>query len=358
MDKVFITDCEGPISKNDNAFEIAELYIPDGGEFFTRVSRYDDFLADVVKKLGYKAGDTLRLILPFLKAYDVTNRKMKEFSSQDILLVPGAPDTLRFVNEIMPSFIVSASYEHYIRALCEVVGFPFQNTYCTKVNMDGYEIGEYERRRLKKIAKEIVGMDVITIPDYATSLKEFLQKDRKIVKRLDEIFWKEIPRMKSGKMAEEVNPIGGSEKANAVKDIARRLDAELCDIMYVGDSITDVDPFQLVREGGGLTVSFNGNSYAIREAEVAVLSGNTIVTSILADVFNRGGKDGVISLVEDWTYPIINDYSLELYDKFCKIFPEELPQVELITKNNTKRLIKESGDFRKRVRGESIGKLG
>ena len=68
-DAVFITDCEGPISKNDNAFELTCHFIPDGDRFFTLISRYDDIQADIVKRPGYKPGDTLKLILPFLKAY-------------------------------------------------------------------------------------------------------------------------------------------------------------------------------------------------------------------------------------------------------------------------------------------------
>ncbi len=72
--KVFVSDCEGPISKNDNAFELASQFIPSGDRLFTQISRYDDILADIIKREDYKAGDTLKLILPFLKAYDVTKR--------------------------------------------------------------------------------------------------------------------------------------------------------------------------------------------------------------------------------------------------------------------------------------------
>jgi len=32
--------------------------------------------------------------------------------------------------------------------------------------------------------------------------------------------------------------------------------------MYVGDSITDAEAFRLMRDAGGLAVSFNGNGYA------------------------------------------------------------------------------------------------
>jgi len=71
--KLYATDCEGPISKNDNAYELCERFLPEGAAFFERVSRYDDYLADVVRKPGYRPGDTLRLILPFLRAYGVSD---------------------------------------------------------------------------------------------------------------------------------------------------------------------------------------------------------------------------------------------------------------------------------------------
>ena len=77
----FITDCEGPISKNDNALELATNFLPEGEKFFTQLSRYDDFLA-LTGREGYKAGDTLRLILPFLKAYGTTDKKIVEYFSQ------------------------------------------------------------------------------------------------------------------------------------------------------------------------------------------------------------------------------------------------------------------------------------
>ncbi|HSO26164.1 MAG TPA: energy-converting hydrogenase A, subunit R, partial [Methanobacteriaceae archaeon] len=67
--KIFITDCEGPLSINDNAFELAGHFIPQGENFFSKVSKYDDILVDEVKRPGYNAGDTLKLIIPFLIAY-------------------------------------------------------------------------------------------------------------------------------------------------------------------------------------------------------------------------------------------------------------------------------------------------
>ena len=357
--KLFITDCEGPISKNDNAFELSEHFVPDGDKFFALISRYDDVQADVVKRLGYKAGDTLRLVLPFFKAYGVTNKKMKEFSAQYILLVPGAKDTLRFVRGLMPSFIVSTSYEQYMRALCDAVAFPYTNVHCTQLDVDRYKLDGEEAEKLRRLRKETVAIPMIQIPVNATSIDDFSTRDKETIKRLDEIFWEEISGMNSGKMLEEVNPIGGSEKASAIRRIVRETGTDISETIYFGDSITDVQPFRLVKENEGLTVSFNGNKYAVREAEVAVLSGHTIITSVLAEVFSRLGREGVIGLVEEWSYSALRRYcSPGLQSRMVELYPKALPQVELITPNNRRRLIEESIAFRKTVRGEAVGGLG
>src|SRR5690606_31791906 len=109
---IFISDCEGPISKNDNAFELATHFIPDGDKLFSLISKYDDILVDVVKKEGYSAGDTLKLILPFFKAFGVTDKQMQEFSEQNIVLIADTKDTLRQILDSTDAFIISTSYEH------------------------------------------------------------------------------------------------------------------------------------------------------------------------------------------------------------------------------------------------------
>jgi energy-converting hydrogenase A subunit R len=358
--KVFISDCEGPISKNDNAFELAAHFIPQGDRFFALLSRYDDILADIVKKPSYKAGDTLKLILPFLKAYGATNQTITEYSSKNVLLMPGAKTMLRFVRVMMPSFIVSTSYEQYIRALCNLVDFPFENVYCTRLNLDKYKLDKKERERLKQLRKEIHALPTPEIPKGARSLQDLSRRHREAIKKLDRIFWEEICQMDIGRIFDEVNPVGGREKAEAVRSIIRRLGNKLSDVMYVGDSITDVSAFRLVRKNGGLTVSFNGNEYAVREAEVAVLSENALVTAVLADAFNRLGRNGVLKLVEEWGYEALQKWNLNssLQDSLLKLYPERLPKVEIVTSNNMEQLMEESSVFRKTVRGEAIGRLG
>ena len=339
--KFFVSDCEGPISINDNAFELSGHFIEDGEKFFEIVSRYDDVLADVLKRTGYNAGGTLKLIVPFLKAYGATNQNIIDFSIENVHLIPGAEETLKFVNSIMPSFIVSTSYDHYIMALCNKTGFPYDNTYSTKLDMD-----------YKDIESKGSGYD------------QGIQK-RLLLKILNLNSWikysgKKFPNLKFGALMDIVKPTGGEGKKEAVQDIISRFKLKATDLFYIGDSITDVQPLKFANDNGGIAVSFNGNEYAIKEAEIAVIADNTTITSVLADIFNRYGTDNVFEFVVSYS----KDPEKALESKFVnpllasKIMNTNLPEVEIITCHNMEDLIEKSSRFRKKLRGESIGGLG
>ena len=360
MKKVFVSDCEGPISKNDNAFEATSHFVPNGDRLFTAISKYDDVLADVIKKPGHKAGNTLKFVLPFLKAYDVTDSEMKAFSAKILVLIANSKETLSHARKVMNAFIASTSYEHYIRVLCQAIDFPYENTYCTKLAIDKYSLTAEEKNRLKALAEEIVQMPLITIPSNAKSIQDFAATDQRTIRRLDEIFDKEMANMVSGKILSEVNPVGGIEKAEAVKDAVKRTGATLADVMYVGDSITDMEAFKLAKEKGGLAVSFNGNQYAVKNAEIAVLSQNSLVTAVIADVFSRFGKQQTLEFVENWSRETLDksQANRDLIDRLLQLYPEKLPKVEIITGENMESLAKESSEFRKNIRGEAIGRLG
>jgi energy-converting hydrogenase A subunit R len=156
-----------------------------------------------------------------------------------------------------------------------------------------------------------------------------------------------------------VNPIGGTEKVEAVKDIIRKNKSEVANVIYFGDSITDSAPLKYVRENGGVAVSFNGNEYAVREAEFAVLSENTLVTTILATTFSKGGKNAVERLVSKWSFKAIEEFTgTNLRIKAEAIYRLGLPQIEIVTENNIERVTEKSCQFRIKVRGGAVGRLG
>ena len=286
--------------------------------------------------------------------------KWRSFQAKNIVLIANSQTTLKYVQTVMDSFIVSTSYEHYIRALCKTVGFPFKNTYCTKLSLDKCAITPREKDRLKVVAQEIAQMPTIEIPSSAQSIEDFSESDRVIIARLDEIFWSQIPKMFVGKFIVDVVTVGGEQKAESIRHVIRQLGRDLSDVMYVGDSITDIEAFQLVRANGGLTISFNGNSYAVKSAEVAVLAESNLVTAVIADVFSRFGKQTTMNAIQNWdNEPLKNsEVNPALLKQLFALYPQTLPKAEIVTPQNMETLIEESCSFRKKVRGIAIGKLG
>ena len=361
-------DCEGPITRNDNAFEMCREFIPEGDRFFSIISRYDDFLADVEKRPGYKAGDTLKLVLPFLKAYGVTDSLMEAFSRETLIMLPGTELMLPEVNRMLPSFIISTSYRPYLDALCSATGFPVDNVFCTDVNLDEYLLGSEESEYLKKTASEIADMEMLEWPMDAAGIEDVPAGHRKTIQRLDRIFWKEISSMRIGRIFREVNPVGGVEKANAVRESLKRTGLSLRDVIYAGDSITDVQALELVDSGGGVGISFNGNRYAIKAARWAVLSSSTAVIACLCRLLLDRGT-GILEEI-----PVDGKGELD-----CSVMVSEMKAAgaglessavldELVRKGRfhvfrveaaeQDALIEKSEKFRKGVRGHGIGQLG
>ena len=361
-------DCEGPITQNDNAFELCREFIPGGDRFFAIVSKYDDFLADVEKRPGYKAGDTLKLVLPFLKAYGVTDRLMEEFSQRTLLMLPGTELMLPEVSRTLPSFIISTSYRPYLEALCHATGFPLENVFCTDVNLDKYELKPEESAYLKRTAEEIAGMEMIHWPEHAAGVNDLSAGHRETIERLEQIFWQEISGMDIGRIFREINPIGGVEKASAVKESLNRTGLGLKDVIYAGDSITDVQALELVNSGGGTAVSFNGNGYAVRAARWAVLSTSTLVIAGLCRLLLERGRDFLenmpvgsrgeldpVSLVREMKAA---GTSIDISAGLDELLERGELHIFKVEASEQEGLIRESEKMRKSVRGHGIGILG
>ncbi len=144
MGHAYITDCEGPVSKNDNAYEIAEAYLEEGGRFFALLSKFDDYLGDIEKTAGYRYGSTLKYILPFLKAAGLTDREATEFSTRHVTIMNGVRGAFSRIENAMPIYMVSTSYVHYVEAVCRYLDLSMDSVYCTRLSFDGYRMGDEE----------------------------------------------------------------------------------------------------------------------------------------------------------------------------------------------------------------------
>jgi predicted HAD superfamily phosphohydrolase len=297
------TACEGPLALNDHAFELCREFVqPEGVRFFQQVSRYDVYLAEVLKKPEYQAGDTLKLILPFLKAHGLTNARIGEYSRKSIMPVPGVEAAYKFLHtQGFPIFEISLSYRQFAEAVGQRLGFDAAHIFCTELDLDRYSLPPAEKEELLRLQQEIVAAPEIELPPAAASPEDLPPQVQDAIKVYARIFWERVPEMEIGAIYQEVNPLGGPDKALALEESLARTGLKMSDVIYVGDGSTDVQAFAAVRAGGGLSISFNGNGEAVKAAEVSIIADNAWPIALMASVFLLWGKEGVMELATKGT---------------------------------------------------------
>ena len=75
-----------------------------------------------------------------------------------------------------------------------------------------------------------------------------------------------------GAVVEEVRPVGGRRKVEALSNFANRYGQPLAELVVVGDSITDAKMLEAVDKADGLAIAFNANQYALPYATVGLAS--------------------------------------------------------------------------------------
>ena len=347
FEKSFITDCEGPLTLNDNAFELSANFIENGDELFKILSLYDDYLVDVVKKEGYKAGNTLKLILPFFVSENLSNDDLIDFSQNHIFAVNDSKFLLSYLQKAMNTYIVSTSYGQYIEAISNYMELPFENTFYTKVNLDNLTLTNEE---LEKIIE----------------FKELILDNPDDYELFDRIFFSEITEMGIYEEIKKIDVVGGEGKKLAIDEIIERDGINVNEILYIGDSITDVEPLDFARKNNGISISFNGNEYPLRVAEIAIVSPSAVTTAVIASIYINTDKNNVLKFIDDYNVSkdmenLFDSYEIdsEVKKEFFSTFDvENYPLIQIISDENYEDILKVSKEMRNNIRGEDIGGLG
>lgn len=347
FEKSFITDCEGPLTLNDNAFELCAHFIDNGDELFKILSLYDDYLVDEVKKDDYKSGNTLKLILPFFVLENLKNVDLINFSQEHIYVVNDSKFLLKYLQNAMNTYIVSTSYGQYIEAVSNFMEFPFKNTYYTDVNIDELNLNNEEILKIIKFKKQIL-------------------ENPKNYELFDDIFFNEIPKMHIYEYIKNIDVIGGEGKKLAIDNIITNDNININEILYIGDSITDVEPLRFARENNGISISFNGNEYSLREAQIAIVSPSAITTAVIANIYAKNDKNTVLNFINDYNnsddvknlfevYKIDSQINKEFFRIFRNI---NYPLIKIVSQENFDDILEKSIEMRNSLRGQDIGGLG
>jgi energy-converting hydrogenase A subunit R len=324
MANLICFDLEGPLSPQDNAYELMKLF-PNGDKIFEVISRYDDLLT-LEEREDYEPGDTLALIVPFLILHNITEENIAELAAK-ANLTGGADKLIYWLQSSgWKVFCISTSYEQYAIRITHKLGIYAHNVACTAFPLDQLRATiSPEEKKLMQKAEE----DMLTIK---------LDDDEKIKSSLDKFFWERLPETDLGAAIREVKPVGGRRKVAALEKFADKYMEPLSKWVVIGDSITDFRMLKAVEEAKGLAIAFNANEYALPYATMSLASTNISDLQTALEAWQkkkRGWTERVVKYKEKWRGKEDNFYFhwlagrkeldnvIEVHKKFRQMVREE-----------------------------------
>lgn len=276
-------DLEGPLSPEDNAYELMQLF-PGGGQIFQVISRYDDILTEE-GRLGYEPGDTLALIIPFLICHGITVEDILRLA-EEARFVDGAKELIaKLKSQGWRVHCITTTYLPYARRLVQKLGMETGMVCGTVLSLDYYRevIPQKTLDMIFGVEKEICHFR----PH---------QDDVEIKRLLDRLFWD--PGKELAWLLQETKPMGGRRKLLALRNLAFSYRMTLKDVVAVGDSITDSRMLEGVNKAGGLAIAFNANQYALPCATMSLASTNISDLWPVLDAWSRGGQEAVRGFIQ------------------------------------------------------------
>jgi len=282
---VICFDLEGPLATQDNAYELMKLF-PEGGRIFEVISRYDDLLS-IAARFDYEPGDTLALIAPFLVCHGIKEHDISALARKATLTAGAVGLISRLSAQGWKIFCISTSYEQYAKRVAHRLGIFSQNIACTSFPLDKFsrDLSKEDFRFLETVEKDILNRHTID--------------DNWIKKRLDLFYWKELPKTNLGRLVQQVQPVGGQRKVEALRHFADAQKQPFPNWVVVGDSITDFKMLQAVGQAGGLAIAFNANEYALPYATIGLASTHLDDLRPVLEMWKKGKRPAVEKLVRE-----------------------------------------------------------
>ncbi len=279
-------DLEGPLSPQDNAYELMKLF-PNGDKIFEVISRYDDLLT-LEGREDYEPGDTLALIVPFLVLHNISEADIASLAGK-ASLTSGADKLISWLEYSgWKVFCITTTYEQYALHIIQKLGIYAHNVASTPFPLDKLRVTlcKEDYPLLEQAEKDILTMHPIA-------------DDDRIKQSLDNFFWKKLPTTDLGRAIEQVKPVGGRRKVAALNRFVDTYGQALSKWVVIGDSITDFRMLQAVEEAGGLAIAFNANEYALPYSTMSLASTLLIDLKEVLQAWQKGQRKGVEKIVQE-----------------------------------------------------------
>ncbi len=277
-------DLEGPLSPQDNAYDLMKL-IPQGDRIFELISRYDDLLT-MEGREDYEPGDTLALIAPFLLLHKIQEKNITALARKASRTQGAGELVTALKSGGWQIFCITTTYQQYASYITGELGIPAEHVACTPFPLDNYNrnLSREDTELLQKAEK-----DFLKISGSAD--------DRLIKNNLDDFFWGKLPQTSMGQFIRSIKPVGGRRKVSALTRFTLDNSRPLSSWAVVADSITDFRMLKAVDQAGGLAIAFNANQYALPYATMSLASTHLSDLSPVLEAWKNGGRSEAEKLV-------------------------------------------------------------
>lgn len=351
-DKQMVCGSLGFLQMNNSTRDLCRKFIRDGDRFYDLVSRYEDVVSYVLSRDENRSGNLNRHLALFLKAFGATDYGMMDECRSAIRIMPEAGKAMKYMANTMPVFISTSSLEHNAMVLCEELNLPMNICECSMVSMDGEDMSRSDGRTLRALASEVTSLK-LPVHRYKLNVPVTMKDDEtRMVETIDKILGQEVRKLDSHRMSVGMKSIGANEKAYALLDLRKKTMIDFDGTAYIGGATIDYQSMDLVRDGGGLAMSFNGSEFAVHGCNIAVMSRDCTAAAVLAGEFYSRGIEAVYDLVENWDREKLRRRDCpdrNLMNAMLAANPRKLPEVYRVTRDNAAEIADRSDTYRKKL---------
>ena len=351
-DKQIIIEPQGFLTPADTIRDAACEFIPHGDKLYDIFDRYNLVTTYVLNRDESNNTDSARLITPFLKAFDVTDYALRKYYDDNLPLMKNAGKVMDYFNNLLPTFIDSRMYEHASYTLSEKLNIPISAFNTTSLSLDGTRFSHGTEKSVREDAEAIAYLPVSNAGYVLNVPVELDDAEVNMISTFDDLFQKKYQKNECASLMQGITSVGANEKAYALLDIRKGTQVDLDGTVYIGGERIDYQVLDLVKDGNGLAMSFNGSEFAVHGSNVAVLSDDCTTAAVLVAKFYDTGIQGVFDLIDNWNRKYLenSEFSFDpLVRELLKNHPRKLPEVYRITRENVEEISLKSDAYRRKM---------
>lgn len=285
MSSYIAFNLDGTFIKQDSARELMRLF-PEGNHVYEIITRYDGLLT-VENQPGHEPGDAGAYIIPFLLLHGVTGNDIVRIASE-ANQAPGAPELVSSLStDGWRVFCVTSAYERFAIHVTHKFGIFAHNVASTTLPLDNIRISltQPDSELIRRVETDILALK--------------LEDDLQIKTRLDNFFREELPLTAIGKLIQQVKPVGGQRKVDALKRFSEKYAEPLTGWVAVGNSLKDTSMLSEANKAGGLAIAFNGDRHAAQSATLNVTSSRLDDLKDVLTAWKRGQHKEVRRVLQE-----------------------------------------------------------